>query len=556
MRRAILCAWLALLPLAGCSWLPRAGPSGSEIEAQAATGDQVSFDLVKVDDAVIKVLRAQGEPGFPERFKKYAPPTEYKIAVGDTVSVIIWEAAANGLFGELLAEWSVPSGVASRLFGTPTTGGTTLLGTGESVTAFASDAVTRLLGLQEGPDQTGFAAPGERTAPTGATPAGGGAALGLTGIGAGQGLAGLAGQELGAATFGQNRPQTAPLGAALGGALPTSLPLNPLTTPTMTSRSVEELLQQATSSGRPGTRVPDQQVGPDGAISIPYAGRVPAAARSPAEVERTIEARLGPKALQPHALVVIRRSISNSVAVAGDAVKGGRVPLSPGGERLLRLSQPPAEPMRRRTKPSSSCRAAGSPRPCRSRRWSTTRSEHLRRAGRRVTVSAGRKPSPFGAVGRNAVGANYAITFDSDRLSLAEALAKRGGLLDDRADPSAVFLLRYEPDSLVHALGQPIATAAPDGISPIVYRLDLGEAKSYPLAQRISGARQGHHLCRERRACGGLQGLQRSFEADGTDHYRAPGLPEWRLLIRSSIIERAGRPHRRERRRDPRARNS
>jgi len=134
MRGAILCGGLALLLLAGCSWLPRAGPSGSEVEAQAATGDQVSFDIVKVDDAVIKVLRAQGEPGFPERFKKYAPPPEYKIAVGDTISVVIWEAAANGLFGESLAEWSVPSGVASRLFGTPTTGAGTLLSTGESVT--------------------------------------------------------------------------------------------------------------------------------------------------------------------------------------------------------------------------------------------------------------------------------------------------------------------------------------------------------------------------------------------------------------------------------------
>src|SRR5207237_10483931 len=160
----------ALRLYAGCVWLAGAGTRGAEVEAQAATGDQVSCALVKVDDAVIKVLRAQGEPGFSERFKKYAPPTGYKIAVGDTVSVIIWEAAANGLFGESLAEWSVRSGVASRLFGSPTTGGTTLLGTGESVTAFASDAVTRLLGLQEGPDQTGFAAPGARSAPIGATP--------------------------------------------------------------------------------------------------------------------------------------------------------------------------------------------------------------------------------------------------------------------------------------------------------------------------------------------------------------------------------------------------
>ena len=182
--------------------------------------------------------------------KKYAPPPEYKIAVGDTVSVVIWEAAANGLFGESLAEWSVPSGVASRLFGTPATGAGTLLSTGESVTAFASNDVTRLLGLPEGPDQTGFAAPGARAAPPGATPAGGGAAMGLATAGAAQGLAGLAGQELGGAALIQNRPQTP------GGALPTTLPLNPLTTPTMTSRNVEELLQQATSSGRPGTRLP------------------------------------------------------------------------------------------------------------------------------------------------------------------------------------------------------------------------------------------------------------------------------------------------------------
>src|ERR1041385_452012 len=80
MRGAILCGSLVLL-LASCSWLPRAGPSGSEVEAQAATGDQGSFDIVKVDDAVTRVLRARGQPGFPELLKKSAPPPQYKIAV-------------------------------------------------------------------------------------------------------------------------------------------------------------------------------------------------------------------------------------------------------------------------------------------------------------------------------------------------------------------------------------------------------------------------------------------------------------------------------------------
>ena len=37
----------------------------------------------------------------------------------------------------------------------------------------------------------------------------------------------------------------------------------------------------------------------------------------------------------------------------------------------------------------------------------------------------------------------------------------------------------------MQALGQPIATAAPEGVSPIVYRLDLSDAKSYPLAREF-----------------------------------------------------------------------
>ena len=48
-----------------------------------------------------------------------------------------------------------------------------------------------------------------------------------------------------------------------------------------------------------------------------------------------------------------------------------------------------------------------------------------------------------------------------------------------------MFLLRYEPISTVRALGQPIATEARGEVSPIVYRLDLSDAKSYPLAREF-----------------------------------------------------------------------
>src|SRR5262249_13396806 len=69
----------------------------------------------------------------------------------------------------------------------------------------------------------------------------------------------------------------------------------------------------AASSGRQPTEIPNQQVGADGAISIPYAGRIPAAGRSPVEVQQSIERRLAEKALQPQALVIVTKSAANSV---------------------------------------------------------------------------------------------------------------------------------------------------------------------------------------------------------------------------------------------------
>ena len=70
-------------------------------------------------------------------------------------------------------------------------------------------------------------------------------------------------------------------------------------------------------------------------------------------------------------------------------------------------------------------------------------------------------------------------------MTLVEALAKAGGLQDLRADPAGVFLFRFEPPAIVKALGRPLLGTGPEGTSPLVYRLDLSDAKSYFLAQRF-----------------------------------------------------------------------
>ena len=50
-----------------------------------------------------------------------------------------------------------------------------------------------------------------------------------------------------------------------------------------------------------------------------------------------IETLLADKALDPQALVIVKKSSANTVSVSGEVVAGARVPLSPGGDRLLQV---------------------------------------------------------------------------------------------------------------------------------------------------------------------------------------------------------------------------
>jgi polysaccharide export outer membrane protein len=237
------------------------------------------------------------------------------------------------------------------------------------------------------------------------------------------------------------------------------------------------------SAGSRSVTIPEQVVGRDGGISMPFAERVPAAGRLPVEVQKTIEQRLQEKAIEPQVIVTVTKSLSNSVTVAGEVVSGARVPLSLKGDRLLDLIA-----------------AAGG---ARSPVYETF--VRLSRDGITATVpmealvsdpaeniyaypgdvlTLVRLPQSFTAFG--ATGSNTQVNFTAERMTLVEALAKAGGLQDQRSDPAGVFLFRFEPPGIVKALGRPQLQTGPDGSSPIVYRLDLSDAKSYFFAQRFA----------------------------------------------------------------------
>jgi polysaccharide export outer membrane protein len=470
MNRTILWVLLVALSLAACS----GGPLREDVIAQARSGGQIAFDVVTIDDAVLTTLQARPPPAFRERFAEYRPAPDLKIAIGDTVSVVIWESTADGLFGNSLTELSFPAGASAGLLIGQSPISPKASGQPQDLTALP-DTLGRLFGgtAEQGGAPAADAAPLGRTA----TPSGGGL-VEQTGADSGS----PATPSSGAPSFGiQSGLGAGTAIAAPGlaaGATPGSRQIGGSANPN--AQGIEALLNLAAQSGRPGTRIPDQQVGSDGAISIPYAGRIAVAGRTPIEVQHTIEKLLGPKALDPQAIVIVKRSAANSVSIAGEVIGGKRVALSPGGDRLLQVI----------------AAAGGANAPVHDT------FVQLSRTGVTATVPLAalvanpdqdifaepgdvltlvRRPQTFSVFG--ATGKNAAITFTSDRLSLSEAMAKAGGLLDARADPRAVFLFRYEPVGVVKALGQPIATDARGGLSPIVYRLDLKEAKSYLLAR-------------------------------------------------------------------------
>ncbi|MGA7868706.1 MAG: polysaccharide biosynthesis/export family protein, partial [Stellaceae bacterium] len=281
-------------------------------------------------------------------------------------------------------------------------------------------------------------------------------------------------------------------------------------------------------SGRRSATIPDQEVGADGAISVPYAGRVPAAGRLPAQVQEAIESRLAEKALGPQVLVIVKNSAANAVTVllnesgqaspvgssetsiqnltsnpsnpseapaavaAGAGVSanpiqaapaaGTRVPLSPGGDRLLQIiaeaggtKAPVNETFVRLSRGGVTATI-----PLEQLVADPAEDIYAQPGDVLTLVRVPQTFSVFGATGRNAQ-----IAFEARNITLGEALGKAQGLRDDLAKPEGVFLFRYEPNSVLQALDQPVAAGARGGVSPVVYRFDLRDGKAYSLAQEF-----------------------------------------------------------------------
>jgi polysaccharide export outer membrane protein len=241
-----------------------------------------------------------------------------------------------------------------------------------------------------------------------------------------------------------------------------------------------------TAGSRPGNFVelPAQTVSRDGLISVPFAGQIRAAGRTPGAVGEDIQQRLANRAIEPQVIVTISEQRGNQISVLGDVGQPGRFPLNASGQRIL-----------------DAIAAAGGPKSPDYETFVT-----LQRNGREVKVGfdaivdnasnniflrasdviyVSREPRTYTVTG--AAGENGLYNFEGQDMSLSDAVAKAGGLLDARANPKGVYLYRSEPISLLAQMGVDTSRFTNSPV-PTIYHVNLRDpaglflAKGFPLA--------------------------------------------------------------------------
>ena len=250
----------------------------------------------------------------------------------------------------------------------------------------------------------------------------------------------------------------------------------------------------AEASVRPGNFVtlPNQPVDTKGYISVPYAGLVPTAGKTPAEVEQEVVNRIKNRAIEPQVVVALVTQNTSLITVIGEVnnlitSQTGRVPAQPSGERLLDVIT-----------------RAGGLRDQGQDNWVT-----LERHGKRATVPFGavvyepgnniwawpgdtiyvyKEPQTFLAFGATGIQGQFQFSAgplsSAWRMTLAEGVAAAGGLLDLQADPGSVFLYRREPRELAEKLGVDCSKMEGPTV-PVVYSVSFADPSGYFLATKV-----------------------------------------------------------------------
>ncbi len=224
--------------------------------------------------------------------------------------------------------------------------------------------------------------------------------------------------------------------------------------------------------------LPAQTIASDGTIYVPFAGNTLVTGKSLREIEAEITRKLRGRAHEPQVLVRLIANNTAYVTVVGDVNNSVRMPLTPRGEHLL----------------DALAVAGGTKNPVEKMTLQVTRGDGvyslpletvIRDPRQNIPLRAGDvvtalfQPLSFTALG--ATGKSDEINFEARGISLAQALARAGGLIDNRSNAEGVFIFRFESKQTLGFSADVPAT--PDGRVPVIYRVDLKDPRSFFVAQ-------------------------------------------------------------------------
>lgn len=238
-------------------------------------------------------------------------------------------------------------------------------------------------------------------------------------------------------------------------------------------------------SGSKEVKLPEQMVDNKGQITIPFVGKISVSGKTPEQVQAMIVKGLTKKANNPSAVVRIAKNNSADVTIVGEVTNSTRMPLTGKTERIL----------------DALAAAGGTKHP------SSRISVQLNRRGQSVempfdaiikdprqnvilqkgdVVSVNYQTKSFTVLGATAK--NTEIDFEAGGISLMQALARSGGLDDNRADARGVFIFRQESANILTpeqraALPMQLQYASE---VPVIYRLNLKEPINYIVAQNFA----------------------------------------------------------------------
>ena len=216
-------------------------------------------------------------------------------------------------------------------------------------------------------------------------------------------------------------------------------------------------------------RLPAVRVDDYGYIKVPFIGRMHAAGRTAGELQAMIQNGLRGMSQDPQVLVSIDQSITNSVILAGEIARPGRLVLATNRESLIdaialaggyRGNAKDAVARVQRDGQSFEIRLSD---------LLDTPQEDVQVApGDRITLIS--RPQSFSILG--APNKSDEVVFPRPHLTLAEAVAVAGGANPNAGDAGAIFVFRYVPK--VNGAEQ-----------PTVYHLNMMRPGAYLLSQRF-----------------------------------------------------------------------